>query len=220
MKITLTKLSTEELAALADRVIHSSKNGNYTVVENHPLLLEIEKEYEEYRKVYEKVTYSGKGTQIAEYDHERDEIYKGLKNFLKGYSNLPSAINNGDAVALYKILQKYGLDLSQVNYAEETARIDLLLEELRKTENWERVTRLGLVVAINDFSTANSNFKTLYEEQAEANAYLRSLPTATELRKGLEDALRSYFFLLEAMKKQEDWQGIYYDINELVKGVQ
>lgn len=37
MKITLTALSTKNLATLAQRIINSSQTGNYTIVENHPL---------------------------------------------------------------------------------------------------------------------------------------------------------------------------------------
>ena len=54
MKITLQKLSTKDLATLAQRIISSSKNGNYTVVENQELIIAIEKEKKLYNKEYAK----------------------------------------------------------------------------------------------------------------------------------------------------------------------
>ena len=61
MKITLTSLSTKNLATLAQRIINSSQTGNYTIVENHPLLLSLIASYQNYDTVYTKLTYSGKG---------------------------------------------------------------------------------------------------------------------------------------------------------------
>ena len=60
MKITLTNLSTKNLATLAQRIINSSQSGNYTIVENHPLLLALTTSYATYDAVYTKLTYSGK----------------------------------------------------------------------------------------------------------------------------------------------------------------
>ena len=55
MKITLQKLSTKDLATLAQRIINSSKNGNYTVVENL---------YQENKEVYHELL-KAKDEQIA-----------------------------------------------------------------------------------------------------------------------------------------------------------
>ncbi len=220
MKITLNKLTTAELATLADRVIYSSKNGNYTVVENHPLLLKIEEEYVEYSKVYEKATYSGKGVEVANADQKRDKIFSGIKAYITGYSKLEYLPNYQDAKDLYQILKQFGLGLDKLNYAKETAKIKILLEELNKVENKNKITALNLDTALTELKNANDLFKSLYAEQAEANSNLRALPTATTMRKKLESALNAYFFLLEGMKDVEGWEGIYYDINELVKGIQ
>ncbi len=220
MKITFNKLTTEELATLADRVIHSSKNGNYTVVENHPLLQEIEKEYVEYRKVYEKATYSGKGTEVANADRKRDKIFSGIKAYIMGYSKLEYLPNYQYAKDLYRILKQFGLGLDKLNYAKETAKIKILIEELNKVDNKNKITALNLDIALTEFKNANDLFESLYAEQAEANSDLRALPSASAMRKNLESALNDYFLLLEGMKRVEGWEGIYYDINELVKGIQ
>ena len=79
MKITFQKISTKNLATLAERIISSSKNGQYKVVENHELLLAVENEYKPYDTVYSKLTYSGKGPEIAEADETRDKAFSSLK---------------------------------------------------------------------------------------------------------------------------------------------
>ncbi len=217
MKITLTKLTTEELATLAERVINSSKSGRYTVVENHPLLLKIEKEYADYSKVYEKETYSGKGSEVAAADKKRDKIFAGIKLYLRGYSSLEYLPNYEYAEDLYAIIKRFGLGLDNLSYAKETAKIKILIEELDSEENQPKITALNLETALQAFKSANELFKTLYAEQAEANSDLRSLPSASVIRKNLETALKNYFFILEGMKNIEEWKDIYGDINELVK---
>ncbi len=208
------------MATLAERVINSSKSGKYTVVENHPLLQAIEQEYADYSKVYEKETYSGKGSQVAAADHKRDKIFAGIKLYLKGYGGLEYLPNYEKANELYAIIKRLGVGLDKLSYAKETAKIKILLEELESEENQPKITALNLQTALQEFKSANELFKTLYSEQAEANADLRSLPSASVIRRNLETALKNYFFILEGMKSVEEWKGIYADINELVKSIQ
>ncbi|WP_291878682.1 hypothetical protein [Chryseobacterium sp.] len=47
MKISLTKLSTKDLATLAQRIISSSQSGKYPVITNHPLVAALQTSYAE-----------------------------------------------------------------------------------------------------------------------------------------------------------------------------
>lgn len=47
MKILLTKLSTKDLATLAQRIISSSQSGKYPVITNHPLVGALQTSYAE-----------------------------------------------------------------------------------------------------------------------------------------------------------------------------
>ena len=84
MKITLQKISTKDLATLAQRIISYFKNGNYTVVHNHDLLIALKKENTLFDKVYAKLAFSGKGQTVAEADRTRDHLFSGMNKFLKG----------------------------------------------------------------------------------------------------------------------------------------
>ena len=217
MKIKFSNLTTKVLATLVERTINSSKKGQYKVVENHELLLEIEKEYALYEKVYAKLTYSGKGQSIAEADAKRDKLFAGIKTFLKGYEKLPSLPGHAEAMALFEIFKTYGLDLDKLNYAAETAQMNRLLADLEKPENAAKLKTLNLADYTAQLKQAQTDFEEMYAEQAEANADLRQLPSATAIRKSLETALRNYYNLLTAMKNVEGWQLLYADINEIVK---
>lgn len=217
MKITLQKLSTKDLATLAQRIINSSKNGNYTVVENHELLIAIEEQYNVYDKVYAKLAFSCKGHTVAEADRTRDYLFSGMKQFLKGYEKLPSLDNYQIAIDVLSIFKIHGLDLDKLSYSAETAQMKKLIEELEKPETLNKLSTLNLETIFNQLKTAQTDFEAIYAEQAEANADLRQLPSASAIRKNLEAALKNYLNLLTAMKSVENWKLIYADINEIVK---
>lgn len=217
MKITLQKLSTKDLATLAQRIINSSKNGNYKVVENHELLLAVEEQYVVYDKVYAKLAFSGKGQTVAEADRARDYLFSGMKKFLKGYEKLPSIDNYQIAMDVLSIFKIHGLDLDKLSYSAETAQMKKLIEELEKPETLNKLSALNLETIFNQLKTAQTDFEAIYAEQAEANANLRQLPSASTIRKDLEAALKNFLNLLTAMKDVDNWKLIYADINEIVK---
>ena len=217
MKITLTALSTKNLATLAQRIINSSQSGNYTIIEGHPLLMALATSYSTYDAVYTKLTYSGKGKEVATADKERDTAFSSIKAFLNGYRKLPFAANHTDAEALYTIFKQFGLNLDTLSYSAQTAQLKKLIEELEKPENTQRIENLTITTAFNDLKTKHQAFETVFAEQAEANADLRTIASASSTRKELEQRLRSYFSLITAMKDMPEWSKLYYDLNEIVK---
>lgn len=84
MKIALTKLSTKDLATLAQRILSNIQSGKYPVISNHPFTATLQTSYSSYDLVYTKQIYSGKGKDVATADHERDIAYNSLKAFLNG----------------------------------------------------------------------------------------------------------------------------------------
>lgn len=217
MKISLQKLSTKNLATFAQRVLSSSKSGNYKIVENHPLLDILEKKYVQYDEIYTKQTYSKMGKLVAEADEKRDKSFVAIKNFLWGYQQVSSAPNADKAKDLYETLKQFGTNIDRLNYAEETAQLKKLIEEFDKTENKEKLTALSLTTAFDELKAYQKSFETIFAEQAEANAELRKLPSATSIRKELEKSLKAYLDFLSAMQSLTDWNALYLDINELAK---
>lgn len=217
MKITLTNLSTKDLATLAQRIIANIQSGKYPVIANHPLTTALQSSYAEYDKVYTKQIYSGKGADVATADHNRDVAYASLKNFLSGYRQLSSAPNHQAAVDLYMVFKTYGLDIDRLSYSSQTAQLKKLIEELDLPANQQKITSLSLDAAVADLKERHTAFETVFASQAEANADLRNMTSASAIRKDLERNLRTYLNLLTAMKDIADWQLLYKDSNELVK---
>lgn len=65
--------------------------------------------------------------------------------------------------------------------------------------------------------TRHEDFEVQFADQAEANADLRQMTSASAIRKDLEKNLKTYLGLLTAMKEVPGWQLLYSDTNELVK---
>ncbi|MFZ4929269.1 DUF6261 family protein [Chryseobacterium sp. Mn2064] len=217
MKIALTKLSTKDLATLVQRMISNAESGKYPVIASHPLLKTLQDSYAAYDKVYAKQIYSGKGNDVATADHERDIAYNNLKAFLNGYRKLALATNYHLAEDLYGVFKTFGLDLDRLSYSSQTAQMKKLIETLETSENRQKISVLGLDAAFTEMKTKHEVFENLFADQAQANADLRNMSSASAIRKNMEKTLKTYINLLTAMKEVPGWELFYSDVNELVK---
>lgn len=220
MKISLSKLKTTTLSALAERIVVASKSGKYTLsVSQHPLLNALEMEKNNYKLLLNKQVYSGKGQKVAELDEARDKSYNAMKIYLKSYIGMPTLPNYEDAVALYDVFKQNNLNLDKKSYADQSVLLDKLIADLDKTENKQRLTRLNLAAAFADLKTKQETFSHLISEQTEANAELRLTKSASAVRKDLESVIRNYLGFITAMKSQPDWSALYTEMSEIVKEI-
>ncbi|MBO6183868.1 MAG: hypothetical protein J6O88_04125 [Chryseobacterium sp.] len=217
MKITLSKLSTKDLATLSQRIINSSESGNFPVISNHPLLTEFKTKYADYDQVYTKQIYSGKGVNVAEADKERDHVFRILKNYLNGYRKMTLLSNYQFAIDVFEIFKAYDLNLDKLSYSSQTAQMKKLIEELETSENIQKLNALLLLPSFNEMKSKHEAFELIFAEQAGANADLRQMKSASAIRRDLEKTLKSFLSLITAMKDIPDWKLLYADSNELVK---
>jgi hypothetical protein len=215
MQISFHKIKTKNLGVLAQQVIQASKSGTYKLPEEHVLLKKLEDESREYTQAYTKPAYSQKGRSVLAADAARTKAYQRLRAYLKAYGEMPLLADYKDAAELYKVVRRF--DIRRMNYAEKSAEMKLLVEELEKPEHAERLKKLKLKPAFDELKALYEGFEDLYAEQASANAALRATPSATAIRRRLERALRDYINLLTAMRSLEGWDMIYGEVNELVK---
>ncbi|WP_435523548.1 DUF6261 family protein [Chryseobacterium indoltheticum] len=140
-----------------------------------------------------------------------------LKAFLNGNRQLSMAPNYQSAVDLYSVFKTYGLNLDRLSYSSQTAQMKKLIEELETPENLQKIALLSLNPAFTEMKTKHDDFETLFADQAEANADLRNMSSASAIRKDLEKNLKAYLNLLTVMKEVPGWELLYTDTNELVK---
>ncbi|MDO4224270.1 MAG: DUF6261 family protein [Bergeyella zoohelcum] len=220
MKIGLARLNTITLSALAERLVGASKSGKYTiVVSQHPLLKAVEDEYNAYKDLVNKQTYSGKGASVAEADEARDEAFRTMKQYLKGFAGMKLLPNHSDAAAVYEIFKQHDLNLDKKSYADQSVLLDKLISELEKVENQAKLVSLNLSTTFADLKTKQEAFSRLISEQTEANTELRLTKSASATRKDLERAIRDYLGFATAMKSQPEWNALYTELKEITKEV-
>ncbi len=219
MKMHFAKLSTKQLAALCQRSITVSAESDFAVVKNNPLLATLETVYTDYDAVYVKQTYSGKGDLLATSDKNRDVPFGGLKDILVGHAKLSISPYNQEAKDIYAIIEKYDIGLDRYNYAEETAQLKKLFDELYQPVNLAKIEHMQLMPIVTQLKNAQTAFEQLFNEVAGENSELRLMESATSMRKNLEAALRNYFNLIKAMSSQPVWKELYAKLDELAKAV-
>ncbi len=219
MNITLSYISTKDLAALSESVIYASKNGKYRIPENHQLLNDLEKEYAFYKQCYTKKPFSGMGKEVKRAYHHRQKIFSRIKQYLNSYRKMDLFADAPSAEALYQIIKHYGLNIGNINYSESLALLSMLIKDLHSEFYLQKIEALGLKPYLTELTNSNQQFEDLYYRQAQANAQIRRLPSATKARKQLEKALRNYFELLKLMQNIPQWHDLYIEINEIVKAV-
>lgn len=217
MKITLAKLSTKDLATLAQRIIVASDSGKYDIIAGHPLLSEVKTIYADYDVVYTKSTFSGKGNDVARADRDRDISFRAFKNYVNACRKMPLLPNYQLAEELFQIFLRYDLTLDKMSYSSQTARMKKLFEDLEKPENIQKLNALSLFPTFDDMKSKQNFFEQIFAGQAEANANLRNMKSASAIRRDLEKTLKSFLNLITAMKDVTGWELLYAEINELVK---
>ncbi len=217
MEITLTRLTTKNLATLASRSITISGKPEYAVVVKNPLLERLQIVYGEYDGVYAKNNYSGMGSDVAAADHKVDGIFSGIKTVLLGYCRDVESSNHQDAMDLYAIIEKYGTDIDRYSYSEETAQMKKLIEELDQPVNVAKLEKVHLTENFARLKAAEARFSEIFGKQVEANAALRQTESASSLRRQLENALRNYFALVSSMRAVDGWTALDAELTEAVK---
>jgi len=214
MKKDLSRLSTKDLAALSQRIIIISDEPAFAVVTNNPLLTAVRNDYD---AVYTKKTYSGKGDLLIEADKKRDALFSGLKFILQGHIRISSSPYHQNAKDIYAIIEQYGIDLDRYKYAEETAQLKKLLEDLGKPENAAKIANMQLTSIVTQIAEAQSAFETMFNQAAGENSELRLQESATSVRLNLETALHNYLNVVKAMNTQPGWRELYAKLDEVVK---
>lgn len=130
---------------------------------------------------------------------------------------LTSVPNYQLAEDLYGVFKTFGLDLDRLSYSSQTAQMKKLIEALETAENQHKITLLSLDTACTEMKSKQAAFETLFAEQAEANADLRLMTSASAIRKDLEKTLKAYLNLVTVMKEVPGWELFYRDTNEQVK---
>lgn len=217
MKMSFVRLSTKDLATLAQRVISTSQKASYDMVANHPILLKLTATFTAYDKVYARNAYSGMGKDVAEFDRLRDMPFKGMREVLHGLVRVDGLSNQQDAIDLYNIFDQMGLDMDGYSYSSESAQMKKLVEALDAPANQTKIANVHLTEMYAMLKTNYAAFEEIYDTQNATNSDLRLQKSASAMRTELETDLRNYLNIVEAMSSVEGWNALNSELSGFLK---
>lgn len=121
---------------------------------------------------------------IAEKDRVRDLAIRDLFGLVAGYVHMPVPDIKEVALLVNNILQQYGLKMQKLNYAEESADIESLLNDLTKADVLLALENLqGVPKTITALATAQKDFENVALQQAKNESQKKDLASASSLKK-------------------------------------
>lgn len=123
-------------------------------------------------------------SQIAEKDRMRDLAVRDLFGLVGGYVHMPVSRIKEAALLVNNILQQYGLKMQKLNYAEESADIESLLNDLAKTDVLLALANLqGVPETIKALTAAQKDFEDVALQEAKSESEKKDLASASSLKK-------------------------------------
>ncbi|MCZ4694414.1 hypothetical protein DWB61_04060 [Ancylomarina euxinus] len=123
-------------------------------------------------------------SQMAEKDDVRDMAIRSLFKLVGGYMYIPIAEIKEAALQVNNILEHYSLSILNEDYAEESADIKSLLNDLSKPDILLAIAKLqGVTQTITTADMAQKDFDNLALQQAEGESVKKYLASASQLKK-------------------------------------
>ena len=214
--ISFSKLSTKELAYLGEQTITLSERNSNQEVTSNPVFALLKTKHGTYHEQVMRQTYSGMGPDVQGDDFLRDNQHGGVRQIVRGFARFENSVKCKPAQLLQTYFNETG-SINKLNYANESIVLDKLIEKFSTDEGKAAIATLGIKEEVDMFVQSHNNFKNRYTDQVDANSELRQQPSASTLRKEMENVLRGYFSLVSTMKNVNPWKDIYSDLNELLK---
>lgn len=125
---------------------------------------------------------------LDEADIARDEIIRNLGDALTGYAAIPVAAKKTAAQNLFAVFSKYGRQITQKNFAEESSLIESLLEDFSAENLSSDIAALdGVGDLIDSLRSAQDSFNKANDDFT--NASVNRGESATSVKKSLISAL-------------------------------
>lgn len=129
---------------------------------------------------------------LDEADIARDEIIRNIGDALTGYAAIPVAAKKAAAQNLLAVFNKYGKQITQKNFAEESSLIESLLEDFGAESLKTDVAALdGVGELVSELRTAQDSFNKANDDFT--NASVNKGESATSVKKSLISVLNDKF---------------------------
>ncbi|RXQ90990.1 hypothetical protein EO244_12870 [Ancylomarina salipaludis] len=123
-------------------------------------------------------------SQMAEKNRVRNMAIRDLFKLVEGYVHIPVAEMKEAAWVVENILKQYGLGMQYKDYAEESAEIASLLNDLSEPDVVTAIASLqGVAETITALEAAQKDFENVALQEAEGESAKKDLVSASNLKK-------------------------------------
>ncbi len=129
---------------------------------------------------------------LEDHDEPRDYAYKALYHYLKGCSLVPEGELKKAAVVLFATFKKYGVEVTELSYNEQTGQVNSLLEELASEENKKHIAAIANVEEmVAELKNTQAAFQKAYDNYLTRISESKSRENASDVRPLVLNALNN-----------------------------
>ena len=156
---------------------------------------------------------------LAEKDNTRDRIFVGFRDFLNGLLGLGDVMPKKAEAAkvIFEIFRRNDLGLYREGYIRESAKLNVLLDELSSPENIAHLKTLNAMHLYEALRNAQQDFEGVYQEKVNEEAkkeYPLLKETASDIAYRL-DALFAYIDT-NALDLPDRYKSVVEELNEAI----
>ncbi|GAB4094059.1 DUF6261 family protein [Flaviaesturariibacter terrae] len=140
--------------------------------------------------------------ELIDLDGERDDLFTGLLTFCRSFSWHNDAALKQYSAALLHCIDNYGTaaDITRKPYAEESATIHSLLDDLARPELQDAISRTGAALWIAPLKAVNDRFRERFLARNEEGARKELAFTMIQKRTETAGAYDSFLRTLDAAR--------------------
>jgi len=194
--LTSSILTSDELSTLINRIIDECSQNNVDDVQMQRLTALLQKQNQSFTDSLFAVRKSPHTALLLEKDDHRDEIFKGLRNFITAHLYHPQEEVRQASVQLHELIKKHGFGLYRFGYQKESAAINSLLIELAKPNYTEMVNKIGVNDWVISLTAAQTDFEKCYSNRV-AEEGKEVVEPSTEMRKQAIENLEKLLMYIE-----------------------
>ena len=155
--------------------------------------------------------------ELLEKDKVRDASYLCFRFFVKSMQYAATEKERNAADLIDVVLKKHGYSLYRLGYAQQTATVKLMFDDLAQEELVNAIQTIGSEALVERLKSTQTSFEETYQKKVASGSQENYL--VAEEKKAVANNLDTLFRNLEALHKQspnEEMEGLGAALTEIV----
>ena len=155
---------------------------------------------------------------LAEADEARDEAFVAFRDYAKAISGRRSDTLANAGAFLFSLIEVRGVSLHRLGYAQQSAAMNELLDDLNTPEAVAAIEVIGGQAWFDELRETHEAFEETYQEKVAVESQ-EDIPQTHTIRKNLSANLETLLSALEALSQIWDGTAKEAKINQLIAQV-